>query len=143
MKSTSPPCPVWSCASDQDSSNYIDLVHQRLQRLTIPDSLRRDDPLCDDLSHSGCWMSCALCVVEWPYTTIPRSRGGKVQEGFPDWGGGGAANGLAIPMATHAYSVQKCLALAPFLRVKKNYRSHRIFKSATVCGSYKTFCQRK
>ena len=96
VKSSAPRRPAWARASEQHTGDYTDLLQERLRRLTVPDSLHCDNPLCDSQSHSEDCDSLlldVLCsVVEAGYTTIPLSGGGKggqgrtARGGLPGWG---------------------------------------------------------
>ena len=96
VSSSAPRRPAWSRASDQDTDVYCEALKERLQDLTVKDSLHCDNPSCDDESHSSDCDSLLLDVlcsmVETCYTTIPLSGGGKAgpgrtaRGGLPGWG---------------------------------------------------------
>ena len=77
VKSTAPRRPAWSRVSEQDTEDYTVLLQERLQGLTVPDSLHCQDPLCDDESHSDSLLLDVLfSLVETFYTVIRLSGGG-------------------------------------------------------------------
>ena len=96
VSSSAPRRPAWSRAADQDTEAYSEALRERLQGLTVTDSLVCDDPSCDAESHSSDCDSLLLDVlcamVETSYTTIPLSGGGKAGQGrtarggLPGWG---------------------------------------------------------
>ena len=101
-------------ASEQDTEDYTVLLQERLQGLTVPDSLHCQDPLCDDESHSGDCDSLLLDVlcslVETCYTVIRLSGGGKVRTAYFSAQTVGVKLAWGVPRATRTYLLQQCLA---------------------------------
>ena len=91
-----PRMPAWGRATEEELAGYTAALHQRLQRVRCPGSLRHcRDPLCADPAHSkardGMVLEILLSIVETSYTcSLPltgRTGGGgrREREIIPGW----------------------------------------------------------
>ena len=73
--------PAWYKASEQQMSQYSDILMQKLESVSVPDCLQCRDVKCDSVAHSdnrdGFVLDVLGAVIEASHATIPMAGGGQ------------------------------------------------------------------